>query len=957
MDLKAEISDKDRYDKRNKDFEKNIRSNAKSKFNIPRHSWVYFKKDFWETITDKDYDDREAYLDNNLESFNDNLNKDGKVYVIPASHWSDADDAVSGLSLIDTYENAKNYFHTWRKTGYKKVLSAFKFKYGIKFEDLHDDEGEYKQGVDISNDYTRALKEMGIEITYKGDSRKGEPGIQDLKSDDETANQKSGEPLNRSSAFSWENITDDAEERRFNAFDWSYYPEKIRSYVAKEMKSRNKLSYVDKPSFQASLDNVLKKVLDGKLDINPEDLGKPMDRLAKAAGVEDMEGEASNSISNKTNWTNLADFLKIERGVNDQGVNLLKKVYDQYDGNHEWRPEPDPDACCMPRWASAVKAADAYIKKNYNVSAGNYFRKNADGSDGDDVSGMYSNNTDKSDYEPSNDETLNLDDYEKARSNYFMFNSMMEMGMQNYLNRNHVNSLVAFLNNKDNDEEFKKNTLNTIRSNYVNNNGAFETFQDALATTRRNTAGNNFDRDYEATLRDSVFNKLTKLSLQEQLHTLEQIKKDKVTHVYENLGQLPNNNKANLLNKLLSKPLLASDLQGQFMAYWALPVPQMISDFRSKRASGGSDTCLRSVLRYYIDQKLDPRIKKQIMKESKEDVIQKIEDLPDDDQTNKIVSYIEQLLDDMGVGGRLQSLTTQLELIDDKEVKRDQLKIAKIIASIDMTPLERAQLFASWKADTLIDTQKLLSGGNYAFSEVFKSYGTEDYMTEFVDDLSDVSNYGVGAGEFLLGVLSKKIQGIGATGGEGDLIVDGINVEVKTKTKKNARFVDDNVRPDQTWASKTEGFKNDFADIEEVANMTTSGINQGQLIQMLQNPKLIQDPARLQKALRSLEGIIGAIMNGLSAQQVRQIIKVAKSGDVAQFKQTYGAYNILNYLNIKRSKGDLDGILFVDKQTKLLSYVRNLEDISENFIVDINTFYVVSSVLRNPFPQIGLKPR
>ena len=292
-----------------------------------------------------------------------------------------------------------------------------------------------------------------------------------------------------------------------------------------------------------------------------------------------------------------------------------------------------------------------------------------------------------------------------------------------------------------------------------------------------------------------------------------------------------------------------------------------------------------------------------------------------------------------------------------KNIKSLDEKIPKIIASIDMTPLERAQLFASWKADTLIDTQKLLSGGNYAFSEVFKSYGTEDYMTEFVDDLSDVSNYGVGAGEFLLGVLSKKIQGIGATGGEGDLIVDGINVEVKTKTKKNARFVDDNVRPDQTWASKTEGFKNDFADIEEVANMTTSGINQGQLIQMLQNPKLIQDPARLQKALRSLEGIIGAIMNGLSAQQVRQIIKVAKSGDVAQFKQTYGAYNILNYLNIKRSKGDLDGILFVDKQTKLLSYVRNLEDISENFIVDINTFYVVSSVLRNPFPQIGLKPR
>ena len=138
------------------------------------------------------------------------------------------------------------------------------------------------------------------------------------------------------------------------------------------------------------------------------------------------------------------------------------------------------------------------------------------------------------------------------------------------------------------------------------------------------------------------------------------------------------------------------------------------------------------------------------------------------------------------------------------------MSVAKMISSIDMTPLERAQLFASWKKDTLVNVDKLLSGSGQTFSDIFKGYGDETYMTEFIDDLADVDSYGIGAGEFLLAVLSKNVRGIGATGGSGDLIIDGKNVEVKTKTSRNARFKDWHVQPDQTWASKVEKFKEDF---------------------------------------------------------------------------------------------------------------------------------------------------
>ena len=42
-------------------------------------------------------------------------------------------------------------------------------------------------------------------------------------------------------------------------------------------------------------------------------------------------------------------------------------------------------ACCLRRWAAAVRASNDYDQRSYNVSGGNYFRKNADGSDGDDA--------------------------------------------------------------------------------------------------------------------------------------------------------------------------------------------------------------------------------------------------------------------------------------------------------------------------------------------------------------------------------------------------------------------------------------------------------------------------------------------------------------------------------------------------------------------------------------------
>ena len=371
----------------------------------------------------------------------------------------------------------------------------------------------------------------------------------------------------------------------------------------------------------------------------------------------------------------------------------MRVVYNRIDGNHNWRPaETDEDGknvIGLKRWAAAVREAEKYIRDNYNVSGGNYFRKNADGSDGDDVSSMYSKDDRTISTPPENEFDS---DYDKARANHPIFNTMMQRGMQDYLARGEVNKLVGFLNNPSNDNVFKSRVLITITNRGDMENGPFASFQDALEVTRRQ--GN-----------ESVFDKFDKLSLQEQLNVLENLDNSKLDKVYETIEAqqdlssllngintdlkqrkkdakklakksvyerpltkdekkdkenfvkgmkknkkgfnkrygkdakavmyatatkmakesvtenvsegpsskaLPDNSIPGLLNDILSQPFPAWDLKKQFLAYYAVPDPQMLSDFRHHRSHHGDNACLRGILRFYIQKQLDPRVQDKI---------------------------------------------------------------------------------------------------------------------------------------------------------------------------------------------------------------------------------------------------------------------------------------------------------------------------------------------------------
>jgi len=515
VSLKDEIQAKNTLDRRNRDFEKNVRDNAKAKLNIPSHAYAYIKKDFYDNITDENYGDRAAYLENHLDDFSEHQNSN-RVWVIPAAHYGQAYDAREGLSLIQTFEKNDNYYHTWRKTGYNKILSKFARVHNISFNDLVYNES--KTYIQLGGDEFAKLQSAGIEITRKGDSRAGMPGQDYLIDPEDLENPISGEPIDRGSAFMWNQEDDEEKEmKRFKAFDWSVYPEEIKGLVAKELKGmKNEEGYY---SFKVALEKILDRILKG-------DTGIALKRennvagMAHAAGVENYVSASSNEVSNATNWSNLSDYLGIERGVNDQGVELLKKVYNQYDSDHNWRPEPDPDVIGVKRWAGAVKAAYEYIQKNYNVSAGNYFRKDADGNDGDDVSQVYGGSN-----EPSNPDNPNLGEldrveltdtsYDEARGNYEKFDGMMQNGMQNYMVQADVNRLVKFLVGSFS-EKYKSAVLHSMIVN-KSNGGEPVDIQQALALGKRILRLN---PQYQ----ESVFDRFDKLPLEEQIQILKNSK-------------------------------------------------------------------------------------------------------------------------------------------------------------------------------------------------------------------------------------------------------------------------------------------------------------------------------------------------------------------------------------------------------------------------------------------------
>ena len=103
---------------------------------------------------------------------------------------------------------------------------------------------------------------------------------------------------------------------------------------------------------------------------------------------------------------------------------------------------------------------------------------------------------------------------------------------------------------------------------------------------------------------ESLMSKFEGKSLVEQLTILDKLDKRKIDEAHKKMfvaeESVPDTRKASILNKLLGEHFPSCDLQKQMEAFTALPIPQMIDDFRAVKRDKGPDGCCRPVLCHYL---------------------------------------------------------------------------------------------------------------------------------------------------------------------------------------------------------------------------------------------------------------------------------------------------------------------------------------------------------------------
>ena len=254
---------------------------------------------------------------------------------------------------------------------------------------------------------------------------------------------------------------------------------------------------------------------------------------------------------------------------------------------------------------------------------------------------------------------------------------------------------------------------------------------------------------------------------------------------------VPDNRKVRILNKIMSKPLLASDLGAQMEAFFVIPDPRMVNEFRKQRAIAGDDIDLRPVVKGFIGNVLHPDIQKQV--NVSESVVNEYDDLGKEKQTIiKTISGLDAADKDQAVvldriykilnSGQISTnidVAFSKPLVDENLPEAEKIKIrkdmTKIIAGLEQDYGTMNKFISRLERDGGVVNVAELAKTLNTFENVF---GDEVTTAAFIT----LANYGVGKkqkgpGEYALACLSNQIK---LAEGEGDLQINGIGkVELK----------------------------------------------------------------------------------------------------------------------------------------------------------------------------------
>jgi hypothetical protein len=352
----------------------------------------------------------------------------------------------------------------------------------------------------------------------------------------------------------------------------------------------------------------------------------------------------------------------------------------------------------------------------------------------------------------------------------------------------------------------------------------------------------------------------------------------------------------------------------------------------------------------------------------------KIKQLPDDDKTAKTLKEIEELLQHVQAGGRMGMINGQLQSINDPAVTAAQKKLAQYLASMEVDPKDRQELFTLWRGNNLVNIDNLLSKKSHTFADIFTNYGKNPAITELVNDVMEEQALGQGKGEFGLNVLSKSVTKPGkhyepeagdSDESKGDLLIKLCSkwrkVEIKTTHGGAARFSDQEVRPAQGYeaaAARLNGFVNGFKNTTMYKELLPKGIPAYGInlrVAILLYERL-KDSKYGNEYLKLVQEVVTLIFGGPTADKkaVKNIMTAFKFGDGNAAMQAYSQASFNYYMG----KKDDEGVLAVDLNQKTFMFYSVAEDLTkEKLRLDAKTVYLTAKdVARGAYPQLAVVP-
>lgn len=264
-----------------------------------------------------------------------------------------------------------------------------------------------------------------------------------------------------------------------------------------------------------------------------------------------------------------------------------------------------------------------------------------------------------------------------------------------------------------------------------------------------------------------------------------------------NEGAVPDNDRVRHARAILAKPLLGGDIRSQMEAFFVVPDPSMIKEFRFARGAYGDSADLRDIFRKYLTE-LHPSLKKQLnlretrtkstgellneygsLDAAKQEIINALQSIDPNPEDVKIAKQNADILDKiytiLNSGNVLDRINAVLPgTLRGEYSEKDVVKIAQSLATAPITFAEKNQFADNLKNDKVIDASIFVSPGIYTVDQL--TYG-DPVNRKMLDHMKA---YGVGQQmkgplEHALAIFSKEIS----IAGKGDITVAGEPVEVK----------------------------------------------------------------------------------------------------------------------------------------------------------------------------------